>query len=85
MGHTPLPHSTVMKRIMVFVQPGMEIVLVPSPIMGDVDAFERHTEPVGKIVMNSKRSLWFELPNGSRIHLAKSPDGKKRKTKAKAP
>lgn len=72
-----------MKRIMVFIQPGMEIVVVPSPLLGDVDAFSLHAEPVGKIVMNSKRSLWFILPNGDRIHLAKS-DGKLRSTKRKS-
>ncbi len=79
-----LPHTKAMKRIMVFAQPGLEVFVAASPLLGDVKAFGQPPVVLGKIVMNSKRSLWFVLPNGDRVHLAKCPtsqNGKQLKSK----
>ncbi len=84
MSNSLLPHNRVSKRIMVFAQPGLEVFVAASPLLGDTKAFNSPPVMLGKLMMNSKRSLWFVLPNGDRIHLAKCPqslNGKQRNSK----
>ncbi len=83
MSNSLLPVPRASKRIMVSIQPGMEVIVVASPNLMDTAAFAKPDPILGRIVMNSKRALWFVLPNGDRVHLAKSPDGKQRNSKRK--
>ncbi len=76
--HSLLPRSSAMKRILVFMQPGMEAVVAASPLIGDTNGFIGPVPLLGRLVMNSKHALWFETLDGERIHLAKAPEGRRK-------
>ncbi len=74
-----MPRPEIMKRIMVYVQPGMEVIICASPLITASDSFVGPSIILGRLSMNAKRSLWFTGPNGVAQHLAKSPDVKPKK------